>query len=133
MMQKNTIEYPPTEAMEEMDSLKVWYEVSKQIFADDLTKADLAKQTIETAQRVRIKEGAEALDKPRKYFVHDAASDFWRWNGVSSTGNDWKTHLHARAASPAPESKREKKHKKKHKRNASAGQNDKASVATEAN
>jgi hypothetical protein len=134
MMQKNTLEYPVTETMEDTDSLKVWYEVSKAIVADDLTKADLAKQSIETAQRVRIKEGAEQLDKPRRYFVHDPTTDFWRWNGLSAGGKDWRKEANStRATSPTPESKREKKHKKKHKRNASAGQNDKSAVAAEAN
>lgn len=75
------IEYMPSEQLPEMDSLKVWYEVSKAIAEDDLHKADEAKQNVENAQRARCKQGAEDIDKPRKYFVVDSEG-VWRWNGL---------------------------------------------------
>lgn len=72
--------YLPSDQMPATDSLKVWYEVSKAISEDNLQRADEFKQLVENAQRARVKEGAEAADKPRKYFVLDKEG-VWRWNG----------------------------------------------------
>jgi oxysterol-binding protein-related protein 8 len=77
---KLDIDYFPSEKLPETDSLKVWYDVSRAIAEDDLARADEAKTAVEGAQRKRVKEGAEDLANPRKFFEADSEG-IWRWNG----------------------------------------------------
>lgn len=77
---KLDIDYFPSAQLPETDSLKVWYEVSKAIAEDDLNRADAAKTCVEGAQRVRVKDGAEDIANPRRFFAVDSEG-VWRWNG----------------------------------------------------
>lgn len=80
-VRKNTLIYPPAAQLPDNDSLKIWHDVTTNIVADDLEKADAAKQIIEAEQRLRIKAGAEELDAPRRFFTYNADAGIWKWNG----------------------------------------------------
>jgi len=60
---------------------RIWRDVTSNIVADDLDKADLAKQLIEAEQRTRIKGGAEEMDAPRRFFTYNKEADVWKWTG----------------------------------------------------
>eukprot|EP01119_Soliformovum_irregulare_P023366 TRINITY_DN814_c0_g1_i1.p1 TRINITY_DN814_c0_g1~~TRINITY_DN814_c0_g1_i1.p1 ORF type:complete len:394 (+),score=100.97 TRINITY_DN814_c0_g1_i1:121-1302(+) len=92
-LKPNKISFPPTDMVDERNSLNVWKNVNTAIVNDDMPTADAEKRIIEEAQRARRRENNNL--RPR-YFrdALDAASDEQTSDAQTSEANP--------EASPSP-------------------------------
>lgn len=73
-VEKCNIRYPPSDAVDDRFSLKLWSDVSKAIYEDDMPKADVAKRVIEEGQRKRR---AESANFEPRFFEENSTTKFW--------------------------------------------------------